>query len=167
MVKFCFAGTVPPFFGKMNLDEGMFVFAAMTPIGAGLHDPVSICLPLVMGRVGTVAQKLMKLLLEVREATWPASTTSCPFLAKPVAMTELSRVRDDCASPPSAAPLPAALLPAVAVAVQAPSLAHSYIVSITAHCSLGVIGAGRAKEKEKEKKKASGKRMLCFIFYYY
>ena len=54
--------------------------------------------------------------------------------------------------------------------MQAPSLAHSYIVSITAHCSLGVIGAGRAeerraKEKEKEKKKKLPERGCCVLFF--
>lgn len=47
----------------------MFVVAAMIPIGAGLQEPVLICCPFVIGLLGTVAQKLMKLLLEVREAT--------------------------------------------------------------------------------------------------
>ena len=52
--------------------DGILVWAAMTPIGAGLQEPLVICWPLVMGKLGTVKQKLMKLLLEVREATWPA-----------------------------------------------------------------------------------------------
>ena len=45
----------------------------MTPIGAGLQEPVVICWPFVIGRLGTVAQKLMKLFVDVSEATWPAS----------------------------------------------------------------------------------------------
>lgn len=51
---------------KLNPNELLY-----EPIGAGLHDPVVICWPLVMGR-STVAQKLMKLLDEVNDATWPA-----------------------------------------------------------------------------------------------
>ena len=31
------------FFGKMNLDDGMFSTEGMRPIGAGLHDPPIIC----------------------------------------------------------------------------------------------------------------------------
>ena len=58
-----------PFTGLTNLDDGMFVVAAMTPIGAGLQEPVLICCPFVIGKFGTVRQKLIKLLLEVREAT--------------------------------------------------------------------------------------------------
>lgn len=42
-----------------------------TPIGAGLQEPVVICLPSVIGRFGTVKQKLIKLFVEVSEATWP------------------------------------------------------------------------------------------------
>lgn len=61
--------TAPKFVGKENLDEGMLSVEGMTPMGAGLHDPVWICFPLVMGKLGTVKQKLMKLLVEVLEAT--------------------------------------------------------------------------------------------------
>ena len=35
-----------------------------------------------------VAQKLMKLFVEVSDATWPAVGVSCPSLAKPVAITD-------------------------------------------------------------------------------
>ena len=73
MVKSVFALMVPKFLGKMNFDDGIFVVAAIIPIGAGLHEPVFICRPFVIGRLGTVAQKLMKLLEDVRDATWPAS----------------------------------------------------------------------------------------------
>lgn len=84
---------VSRFLGDVNLEEGMLVDAAMTPgedqvrlelvlrrvkhnqsewlyepIGAGLHDPVVICWPFVMGR-STVAQKLIKLFDEVNDAT--------------------------------------------------------------------------------------------------
>lgn len=91
-----FALTVPPFFGNVNFEDGMFDVAAMTPIGAGLHDPPVICWPLVIGLL-TVRQKLMKLLVEVSEATWPAAGTCCPFWAKPVAMTAGSRAaRNKC-----------------------------------------------------------------------
>ena len=88
IVKSWFAGTVAPFGGNTNLAEGMFDCAAMTPIGAGLHEPVLICWPLVMGRFGTVAQKLMKLFVDVADATWPAVAFAWPFCAKPVAMTD-------------------------------------------------------------------------------
>ncbi len=60
----------------------MFVCAAMTPMGAGLHEPVMTWVPLVRGRLGTVKQKLMKLLLEVKEAIWPAVGVSWPFCSK-------------------------------------------------------------------------------------
>ena len=53
--------------------DGMFVVAAMMPIGAGLHEPFLTCWPFVRGNCGTVAQKLMKLLEDVKEGTWPAS----------------------------------------------------------------------------------------------
>ena len=95
----------------------MFVVAAMTPIGAGLHDPVTICRPFVRGLPSWVAQKLMKLLEEVREGTWPASGTFCPSFSKPVAMTELSSVSEDWTSAPPAALPAAALSPAAAVLV--------------------------------------------------
>jgi len=69
MVKAVFAATVSPFLGLVNLADGMESELGMLPIGAGLHEPVVICLPFVMGRLGTVAQKLMKLLVDVSEAT--------------------------------------------------------------------------------------------------
>lgn len=69
MVNAWFSPIVAPFVGKTNFDEGMLVVAAMIPIGAGLQEPVVICLPFVIGRLGTVKQKLMKLLLEVSDAT--------------------------------------------------------------------------------------------------
>lgn len=94
IVKAVFALMVPKFAGKVNLDEGMFAVETMIPIGAGLQEPVVICLPLVIGRFGTVAQKLMKLFPEVREATWPASATDWPLLRNPVARTDWLRVRE-------------------------------------------------------------------------
>jgi len=66
-------GIVSRLAGLTNLAEGMFDDDGITPIGAGLHDPPAICWPSVMGVFGTVKQKLMKLLVEVREATCPAS----------------------------------------------------------------------------------------------
>ena len=72
----------------------MFVCAAMMPIGAGLHEPVLICWPFVIGRLGTVAQKLMKLFVEVSEATCPAVGWSWPSLANPVAITESRSVNE-------------------------------------------------------------------------
>ena len=56
-----------PFVGKVNLAEGMLLLEGISPTGAGLQEPVVICL--VMGRLGTVKQKLMKLFDDVREAT--------------------------------------------------------------------------------------------------
>lgn len=76
MVKFVLAGIVPPFVGNWNFALGMLVVAAMIPIGAGLHEPVVICWPLVIGKLGTVKQKLIKLFEDVKEATWPAAGTS-------------------------------------------------------------------------------------------
>ena len=75
------------FLGNMNLDEGMLEVEAITPIGAGLQEAVLICLPFVRGRSGTVRQKLIKLFVEVKDATWPAAGTCWPSCAKPVAMT--------------------------------------------------------------------------------
>lgn len=72
IVKALFAATVPPFFGFVNFDEGILSTEGMTPMGAGLHDPVVICLPLVIGRLGTVRQKLIKLFVDVMEGTWPS-----------------------------------------------------------------------------------------------
>ena len=61
--------TVPKFLGKMNLDDGMLSTDGIAPIGAGLHEPAWICFPLVMGRLGRVKQKLMKLFFDVNEGT--------------------------------------------------------------------------------------------------
>lgn len=69
MVKGWFAGTVSPFLGFSNFAEGILLEDGMTPMGAGLHEPPVICWPLVMGKFGTVKQKLMKLLVDVSEAT--------------------------------------------------------------------------------------------------
>jgi hypothetical protein len=69
IVNFWSAGIVSPFLGTVNLDDGMLLVEGMTPMGAGLHEPVRICFPSVIGRLGTVAQKLMKLLVEVSDAT--------------------------------------------------------------------------------------------------
>jgi hypothetical protein len=49
----------------MLLEDGII------PMGAGLHEPVSICFPFVIGRLGTVRQKLIKLFVDVKDATWP------------------------------------------------------------------------------------------------
>ena len=75
MVKAVFSTSeVSPLGGKTNLADGMLSTDGMVPMGAGLHEPVVICFPLVMGRLGTVRQKLMKLFVDVREATWPVVT---------------------------------------------------------------------------------------------
>lgn len=60
-----------------NLTEvGILSMLGIMPMGMGLHDPVLTCLPSVRGRLGTVRQKLIKLLREVKEETWPALGTS-------------------------------------------------------------------------------------------
>ena len=68
MVNVVFSRRMPPLLGAMNFAEGMLAFEGMTPIGAGLQDPLVICCPLVIGKSGTVKQKLMKLFDDVREA---------------------------------------------------------------------------------------------------
>lgn len=72
----------------------------MAPMGAGLQEPVVICLPLVMGKLGTVRQKLIKLLLDVKDFTCPAAGTSWPSFLNPVARTRGSRVKDVWGLPP-------------------------------------------------------------------
>lgn len=68
MVKAVLAAKVSPFLGLVNFEEGILEVDGITPIGAGLHEPVVICCPFVRGRLGTVRQKLMKLFVEVSEA---------------------------------------------------------------------------------------------------
>jgi len=43
MVNAVFAAMVSPFFGFVNLADGIAVEAAMTPIGAVLQEPVVTC----------------------------------------------------------------------------------------------------------------------------
>jgi len=69
MVNAVSAATVSPFLGFVNLEDGILSFDGMAPIGAGLHEPVAICFPFVIGRLGTVRQKLMKLFVDVSDAT--------------------------------------------------------------------------------------------------
>jgi hypothetical protein len=69
MVKAWLAGIVSPFLGLVNFEEGMLLEDGIIPIGAGLHEPVAICFPFVIGRLGTVRQKLIKLFVEVKDAT--------------------------------------------------------------------------------------------------
>jgi hypothetical protein len=75
---------------------GIFEVEGMAPMGAGLQEPPLICSPSVIGRLDNVAQKLMKLLVEVKEGTSPASEvfTFSPFLAKLGATRLDSRVRE-------------------------------------------------------------------------
>ena len=54
----------------------MLVVEGMAPIGTGLHEPVLSCWPLVMGSWGSVAHQLIKLLVDVSEATPPASNVT-------------------------------------------------------------------------------------------
>ena len=60
------------FLGNTNLEAGARSKLMMRPIGVGLHDPSTTCLPLVRA-VFWVKQKLMKLFFEVRERTWAGS----------------------------------------------------------------------------------------------
>jgi len=69
MVNEVFTWRVSPFLGVVNFTEGMLSLEGMAPIGAGLQDPVAICFPSVIGKLGTVKQKLMKLFDDVREAS--------------------------------------------------------------------------------------------------
>lgn len=71
MTKGVLAGMVSPFFGLVNFDEGILSTEGINPIGQGLQDPDWICCPFVIGRFGAVRQKLMKLLVEVNDATCP------------------------------------------------------------------------------------------------
>lgn len=41
--------TAPKLSGKENLDEGILSTVGIRPMGAGLHEPLVICLPLVIG----------------------------------------------------------------------------------------------------------------------
>lgn len=68
MVKALFAWIVSKFLGNVNLDDGMLSEEGMTPMGAGLQEPPAICWPLVIANF-VVAQKLMKLLVDVFDAT--------------------------------------------------------------------------------------------------
>lgn len=54
--------------------EGMLVTDGIRPMGAGLHEPPVTCEPLVRGNF-EVKQKLIKLSLDVKDATWPAVGT--------------------------------------------------------------------------------------------
>jgi hypothetical protein len=111
MTKAVFVGMVSPFFGLVNFEEGILSTEGIKPIGQGLHDPDWICWPFVMGRLGAVRQKLMKLLVDVNEATCPkyqvhnasdyetydnhknlpAAGTDWPSFANPVAIIRGSR----------------------------------------------------------------------------
>jgi len=101
IVKAVLAFMVPKFVGNVNFADGMLAVETMIPMGAVLQEPVVICLPLVRGRLGTVRQKLMKLLEEVKEGTCPASGTSCPLSSKPTEITAGSRVREVWGLPPA------------------------------------------------------------------
>lgn len=59
MVNGVFALRTAKFSGLMNFELGMLAELAMIPMGAALHDPPLTCWPLVRGKLGTVAQKLM------------------------------------------------------------------------------------------------------------
>jgi hypothetical protein len=98
ILNVAFALRTPLFVGNTNLAEGMLSVDGMRPIGAGLHDPVLICLPLVIGTPGAVRQKLMKLFVEVSDGTWPGVGWSWPSSAKPAATTLGSSVKEVCGS---------------------------------------------------------------------
>ena len=65
-------------------------------MGAGLQEPFLSCWPLVIGRFGSVAHQLMKLLVDVSEATSPACEVEVPrpFCEKLLAITEGTRVKE-------------------------------------------------------------------------
>ena len=69
MVKAWLEDIVSPFFGLVNFEDGMLPEDGMRPIGAGLHEPAAICCPFVRATPGAVRQKLMKLFVEVLDAT--------------------------------------------------------------------------------------------------
>lgn len=81
-----FALIASKFLGVTNFEEGMFAEGAITPIGAGLHEPFWICEPFVRGRL-TVRQKLMKLFEDVRDGDWPAVALADPSCSNPVQIT--------------------------------------------------------------------------------
>jgi len=56
MLNAVLAVIVSPFAGLKNLLEGMLPTPGMVPIGAGLHEPLVICRPLVIGRLPWVRQ---------------------------------------------------------------------------------------------------------------
>lgn len=68
IVKGVFSLRVSPFLGLVNFDDGMFSVEGMAPMGAGLHDPLVTCFPSV---IVCPTQKLMKLLVDVKDATCP------------------------------------------------------------------------------------------------
>lgn len=79
--KVVFAGTTARLLGLTNFALGILEAEGMAPMGAGLQEPDLICWPFVLGRLVNVAQKLMKLLVDVREATSPASEV---FVLRPL-----------------------------------------------------------------------------------
>jgi hypothetical protein len=91
-----FDGITARLTGVTNLLLGMLDEAGIAPIGAELQEPFLSCCPLVFGRLGSVAHQLMKLLVEISEATWPVSVVLVfrPFCEKFVAITEDRRVRE-------------------------------------------------------------------------
>lgn len=81
------------------MTEGILALEGIKPMGAGLHDPFVICLPLVSWKLGLSRQKLIKLFVDVSDATCPGSEGSTePFWANPGAITAGSSVRDVCAA---------------------------------------------------------------------
>lgn len=74
MVNAWLAGRSCMFLGLVNLQEGIAVVAGIDPIGAGLQDPPLTWAPLVIVCL-VLAQKLMKLFDDVKDATWPAAGT--------------------------------------------------------------------------------------------
>ena len=71
MVNGVLAWIVSPFLGFVNLANGILAVDGMDPIMAGLHEPAAICSPFVIFWLGTVKQKLIKLLVDVSDATSP------------------------------------------------------------------------------------------------
>jgi hypothetical protein len=48
IVNAVFSLRVSPFFGFVNLDEGILSLEGIEPIGAGLQEPSLICFPFVI-----------------------------------------------------------------------------------------------------------------------
>ena len=123
IVKSVFAASVPPLAGFWNLAEGILLCAAMTPIGVWLHEPSLICCPFVFCLSGKSRQKLMKLFVDVSDASCPAVGVSWPVCVnvKTLLGSTVSAVWAACAFAlaPALAVAPVPVLPLLPVALPA------------------------------------------------